>query len=473
MKVKVRYMKKIAINLLLIVVMFLIVACQPTPDDPVVVGKNDELERKIMETANPQVSFKTEEKWQDTVDTENSGVKILINASIEIPSVSEYPVMEVRPHEFTQENAQKLIDQLAEGQPLYELGKSRTKNEIEQDIVNIEAEIERVKNDPTFAENSRQLAIDSYTEQLDQLKREYESAPADDERKPGAVEFKESDDPESGYDKIIQLEADLGKTRPAKFTIRVSNDNISNVMAYNNIDSNYLEGFEAADRLEGLNITKQEAQKVAEDFLHDMGISNMQLASSKAAADVTGLSDEEYSKAISDPNRKKYYMFDFCRNINGIPVTYVEPCYGIQSGDEVSTGYDKVWLKEELQICIDDSGIIRFYWGYPGDAGDILNPNVLLKDFEEIKEIFKQQICYQKLWTMPGMSNSQIDIKDIKLGLIRVRMKDKGTYVMLPVWDFIGDWTYNLSPVETKETDVSFLTINAIDGSIINRYLGY
>lgn len=47
--------------------------------------------------------------------------------------------------------------------------------------------------------------------------------------------------PIHGNDKIIQLEAELGKSQTAKFTIRISNDNTSNVMAFNNIDSNYRE----------------------------------------------------------------------------------------------------------------------------------------------------------------------------------------------------------------------------------------
>lgn len=50
---------------------------------------------------------------------------------------------------------------------------------------------------------------------------------------------------------------------------------------------------------------------------------------------------------------------------------------------------------------------------------------------------------------------------------------------MIPVWDFFGSMTseseYNgeTESNTSKDPNESFLTINAVDGSIINRNLGY
>ena len=96
-------------------------------------------------------------------------------------------------------------------------------------------------------------------------------------------------------------------------------------------------------------------------------------------------------------------------------------------------------------------------------------------DLDEIKRIFKEQILYQRTWSLSETSDSMIEIKTVKLGLMRIKMKDTDTYVLLPVWDFIGKWsqTDENGRTTTSAEDVSFLTINAIDGSVVDRYLGY
>ena len=65
---------------------------------------------------------------------------------------------------------------------------------------------------------------------------------------------------------------------------------------------------------------------------------------------------------------------------------------------------------------------------------------------------------------------------------MRIRIRDEEAYMLIPVWDFIGDWSYTVNTIDTEGNNsstinscngVSFLTVNAIDGSIVNRYLGY
>jgi hypothetical protein len=52
-------------------------------------------------------------------------------------------------------------------------------------------------------------------------------------------------------------------------------------------------------------------------------------------------------------------------------------------------------------------------------------------------------------------------------------------YIMIPVWDFVGDQEYN-DEIITQEGEplrgqknVAILTINAIDGTVIDREQGY
>mgnify|MGYP005831456645 FL=1 len=63
-------------------------------------------------------------------------------------------------------------------------------------------------------------------------------------------------------------------------------------------------------------------------------------------------------------------------------------------------------------------------------------------------------------------------IHEVKLGLMRItEQNSKDTGLIIPVWDFMG--TYEEKETFFDDTYTSLLTINAIDGSIIDRGLGY
>ena len=78
-------------------------------------------------------------------------------------------------------------------------------------------------------------------------------------------------------------------------------------------------------------------------------------------------------------------------------------------------------------------------------------------------------------------------ITKIVLGYARVKMSDSNTYILVPVWDFFGTYEainngdkqnpnrneYSQQMDNTQNFMHSFLTINAVDGSVIDRSLGY
>ena len=76
-----------------------------------------------------------------------------------------------------------------------------------------------------------------------------------------------------------------------------------------------------------------------------------------------------------------------------------------------------------------------------------------------------------------------MNIERIELGLMRIAQPGSDEYLVVPVWDFYGSTI--LSSERASYTDEeywqkinhfygrSFLTVNAIDGSIIDRKMGY
>ncbi len=83
--------------------------------------------------------------------------------------------------------------------------------------------------------------------------------------------------------------------------------------------------------------------------------------------------------------------------------------------------------------------------------------------------------CIQTISDNGGDSHPNIQISRVRLNLMRIKAKNNATSgLLVPVWDFYGTQVFGdgeVHVVPLEETIV--LTINAIDGSMIDRELGY
>ena len=107
------------------------------------------------------------------------------------------------------------------------------------------------------------------------------------------------------------------------------------------------------------------------------------------------------------------------------------------------------------------------------------NENVPLLSFDEIMQIFEKQI-FMNIY-LDGTENTVV-VTDVFFSYRCVSKRDSDQYYLLPVWDFVGydtifdtgkgiaDTLYRGSGKIYKD---SLLTVNAIDGSILNEFLGY
>jgi len=456
-------MRKAVCALTSLILAFCLAACRPTPQSAAVADKQ-ELEKKISEPAvlrNDAIE-KIPKNYRAELEYQN-GVEIDIDADIELPDTDVFPVVEAAPYVFTQEEAQRYADILMRGKPIYQFNNVRTKSDVQADIIRIKKEMEDAEK-KDIPDETRRLYIEDLKERLDQLNEEYEDAPdTKPEDVPATVEFEE----DSFGNQSIAIQADLGKSVPANLQIWMSDDNINTMISFSDTGgTRYEENIEAGDSLPGTTLTRRDSLARAEAFLRDLGIEDMMLAKTEAYADLSGADSD--STAITD-NRKKCYKFCFCREVCGIPVTLTDYYYGLTYGSET---YDNIWAQEQLEVWVDEGGIYAFLWGGRGDSGKVVNENVSLLDFDSILKEFEKQIFYKRTWDDKYIEDSKITVKQIKLGMMRVRLREN-KYVYMPVWDFIGDWTYKDGGTEYGEYDSSFLTLNAIDGGAIDRELGY
>ena len=464
--------KKVSFIGLLAASAVLLSACQPTPGEAAVADKSSGLLKIISEPAltTNQLIDMAPEVWKEDLDFQN-GVQVNIDASIEMPDVAAYPVIEVTPHLFTQQEAQKYVDILMQGKPAFEMSTVRSKADVETDILRIKADIEHIKVMEGLTEEQRELKLQQSENELEPFEEEYQNAPAE---APEPVSAEVVFRPYSDTSEAIQIQANIDGNVPVFFEMYASVNGIDNILSFIKSDRirKYNVQVEAKDQLAGMKLSKQDAQKIAMAFLESIGIADIDLAKTEAFSD--DYADNAADDPADNPKTQKCYVFYFSRIISGIPVTTDDFSTGI-TGD--SDKYDQVWPAELIRVWVDDSGVYGLFWGNMDNMGQVLNKNVALLDFDKIMDIFKKQIFYEKTWNNgPEYSDCMINIKKIKLGMMRVRLQDN-QYVYLPVWDFIGDWTYNYTSAEgvslSGQYDVSLLTLNAIDGSVIDRDLGY
>jgi len=224
-----------------------------------------------------------------------------------------------------------------------------------------------------------------------------------------------------------------------------------------------------------------------------------------AAVKVGSKSDGDEFEVDKNRNVLGYNVI-FTRNINGVPFTYQRID---QVGLDDKEQYDEGWEYERAYIFVDDSGVTGAGLNGNMEITGISNENVELLPFDQIIKIFNEQLFIRNRFYKPENKNVQSPIKSIAnidritLGYTRVKVKDKpGEGQLIPVWDFFGSTQneYDLDAIEKDlnknigDKDVvkecmenfkeiqnqkisngyeSFLTINAIDGSVIDRNLGY
>ena len=147
----------------------------------------------------------------------------------------------------------------------------------------------------------------------------------------------------------------------------------------------------------------------------------------------------------------------------------------------VNTAYSPTYPMERILVNFSNGTIAHLQWDSPTETVATVNENVALLSFEQIMQTFRTQILYHHYLDparhgAPDPVYSMV-ITDILFSYLRVKRQDTDTYYLIPVWDFMGYGYDDVFPDDPNSrgwyAHQSFLTINAIDGSIIDRNVGY
>ncbi len=219
------------------------------------------------------------------------------------------------------------------------------------------------------------------------------------------------------------------------------------------------------ESLPGQSMSLGQARALAEAFAAAFGADFRLARAGKVAAD-------------NEPTGPFAYWFCFTRCLDGLSVTLTNTA-AFENPEEVrAQQYESAPKGENLTCVVDQGRIVLAELTNPWTVGEIQREHVQLLSFDEILRIFgaiaplsiqheeadveKNQLTYQNAW----------HITEIRLGYAPVLVRDGGgTWALRPVWDFFGirttAFTYDDRPGNVA------LTIDAIDGTVIDRNYGY
>jgi len=205
-------------------------------------------------------------------------------------------------------------------------------------------------------------------------------------------------------------------------------------------------------------IREQDAKAAAEAFLEKLPVEGLTLRVA-----VPEIYSDDYSRQVP------CWRFYYTREFSGAEESFTNSEYTSDSE------YNHQRAVECLMIVVDEQGVAGFRYNAPQNVLETVSERTSLLPFSKIEEIFNRMILVYNNRLNDGTQDEArwtYHITSIRLGLVNIAEENAETGLLIPAWDFMGYWHSEyknwIEDISTNEQH-SFLTINAIDGSIINR----
>lgn len=458
-------------------------ACQPTPDTEYIVQKDTErvIEQAGIQgkgTAIEELGVPIESYAYDFVDPKGR-LHILADAQIVLPDTEYIPVVRVSGTAFTEKDVTALYTALCSDNTHVDAQGALPKAYYQKMLDGLLQQRESGQLDMQYH------SVEALDEAIAAIMQEASAAP----EKPTAIDpnysFDTLDgcaaqifsmpDEETLSELLAQNDQETGNGISAEYlrdvTLRTEfsrqttqGESISAI--YGTIESRNI-------RVIQPEMDENAAFAIANQVIAQLGLSDFSCSGKRLAPVYDQLSETEQEHGC-----KGVYEFMFTRSVNGVAITYTNDTMSAETPDknEVNTNVSKPWLYEKIRIFVDDEGIFALLWNAPYVVTEVVNERATMLPFEQIRQIFEDlmPLKYGQYDKDSAADKVEISVKEVRLGLARIAERGKTAQaVLVPVWDFFGTVSGTGRYTLGSDGYDSLLTINAIDGSIINRSLGY
>lgn len=480
----------------------LLAGCKKTPEETIVKEKGTE------SIQNYESGEKTEsplremlgapEHYTNNASYEDGGLIIDTDADVIMPEVSNINTISVSAKAADQELIDTVTNAFFQGDKIYNAWsyQKMTKEDIQERITLLKKykaegnmdpyEYGRDEDGNLYYDIDAQIEL--YEEKLQTASEETvkeEVTPAFGLEYPDGEKGEDVYVMENGFDGVVETENgnykySISNALAPDITFKITKirDDVDPQEFTSWQEGRYLLDGEGSDTIsmsedkikEYINISYDDAEKLAKEKVEKLGW-NLELYN----WDYTlfyhgegGISEE----SILDGG----YLFHFTRVAEGVPVTYTDDYGGgLEDMDSTLTP----WSYERCNIIVGNDGMEQVEIYNPYETGDVQTENVKLMDFDSIIQIYEQMMEISNADISQYEGQRTFHIKKIVLGYTRIYdpASDNDTGILVPVWDFFGGfdtendnyWYKNSG----EHSNQSFMTINAIDGTVIDRSLGY
>lgn len=442
------------------------------------------------------------ERYQSEVTDETGRLKILTDASVELPDSDRLPVIAVSQHPFEQEEIDRITETFFGEAKIYDglLYSVMTKDEWRAQLEELKGYAAAGNLDPygygTDAEGN--LVYDIY-DNMEGIEQNIEAAPeertlrevrpqfglehddgqggtyTDDDYFFGIVEM-----PDGAYYRYTLKRATPSIPMEADIRRQAAMDDTTITWAPYEVIRGYTADVPTEEELrQEIGISVEDARQLADEKVQMLGLTDMEagtweLQLSWEAGDLMS-ADSGYTR---ERQRGAGYQFHYTRKLDGVPVTYTESYGGALESMDSET---ETWCYERLNITVSKNGIEEVELMNLYDIGDVQTENPELLPFSEIIGIYEKMMLIQNADIINYENYRTYRIDRIELGYGRIYEPAADTYsgILVPVWNFFGTFESaqeaegQVYEYTSALANQSHLTINAVDGSVINLELGY
>ncbi|MEN6594112.1 MAG: DUF6034 family protein [Clostridiaceae bacterium] len=506
-------MKKTILLLLLLAAALLVSACGAAKEAVVVANDSERMIEAAQEgqsgdsegsessqtgSTESSESFADGETYVASFHGTTDDFTVNVNAALNLPDTDALPVVRVSTAEFDAETANRFYQLLCGGTDLYTREQLMTKSVLAQEIAKANQMIANGEDTDGYLSNTY----------LKELQDQYETASDQPGEPAGSVVYQQestqglvwdSFEVYSGYPdsaswngKTFRAQTNREQTSGAEVGAQTSSSlnysDLSVYPAYEPAVTAVVTGQASAPQGSGLTMTPVEAQRQAEDLLSQAGVTDMRVSAVYLASNLYTLTpgSDPDPRGTTDPKQAVYtYIVSFQRVVNGAAVVSPGPALCSSGAGEDGSAE---WWYERLEVQLNENGISRFYWVAPHSVGEVAVQSAELLPFGEIADLFTTMIQVKNEPMVLGkdtyhVASMTLDINEITLSLQRVREKDSVMEgLLVPVWNFWGTQTVvyedgttviNENAIGSSTGPTSLLSINAIDGSVIDIQKGY
>ena len=480
-------MKRIlSLLLLACLALGLLTGCQETPDTPAVIQKDQEQMLQTAEHGKDNsallVALEVPERFTGDWTGVNNCVIVHADAEIMLPNADKIPTGSIGRRDFTQEDANNLMRVLLKGNTLYEeLGMTK------------QQALERLEQLQAMQRGEIPVDLDGGYEALPgAIERwaEYaRTAPDGDERAPAETSF---------VPRSENLYAIRGWSEVDGKTMHLFIQNVSGFLDHASVfvdgygDSNFSSAVAISliqDELpEPLTVDfpLEDAIRQGDALMEELGFEHLVCDEAYPVLFTrsmpTAVAGEGSDNAPSEESWRSYilatgYELQYVRCVNGFPISWTPIRGGAVPENESFNG---AWHYEVITLDYTKDGLVYFYWESPHTEPVLQVEDTQLMPFDQIADIFAKMIMVKNSDVQIANERNGFDtvrnyeITKVKLGLMRIKAKDSfDEGLLVPVWDFWGHSVWEWQGETTDFGEEILLTINAIDGSMIDRELGY